>query len=80
MKPTWRVIKDELHNCECLICEKKFSFYLPDHFNMDLVTCPTCNQQVWAPSCPNGCPSFDVDYMGDSIKFDTKGTTNEEHS
>ena len=45
-------------NCRCLICGKEFISIEKDHFNMKLVECPTCGQQVWVPKCPNGCPSF----------------------
>ncbi|MBE9592743.1 MAG: hypothetical protein IMF19_04615 [Proteobacteria bacterium] len=84
MKPTWKVQKDFDSNsvkCKCLICGKKFIFVLEGHFNMRLIKCPTCNQQVWVPKCPNGCPSFDLDHTGDTIKFDdyiTKDVKNEE--
>jgi hypothetical protein len=62
MKPTWKKIiltSGKISpNCKCLICGKEFTFLGDGHFNMRLVTCPTCNQQVWVPKCLNGCKSF----------------------
>ena len=74
MKPTWKLLpldtKDS-YNCKCLICGKEFTFLGDEHFNMRLIECPTCNQQVWIPRCPNGCPSLDASdspkHLGDSI-------------
>ena len=61
MKPTWEILElidKDCSNCKCLICEEEFTFLGDGHFNMKLIKCPTCKQQVWVPRCPNGCPSF----------------------
>ena len=75
MKRTWKLTcnpERDSPNCKCLICNKEFLFLVSGHLNMELVTCPTCNQQVWVPECPNGCPSFDLPNI--------KETTDEEAS
>ena len=90
MKPTWRVqekLDNNSTNCQCLICGNKFLSIRGSHvFNMRLVTCSCCKQQVWVPRCPNGCPSFDdsdsPEHLGNSIKFDDyipEDAKNEEH-
>jgi DNA-directed RNA polymerase subunit RPC12/RpoP len=59
MQSTWKILHlVDGPNCRCLICGKQFTFLGDDHFNMRLITCLTCNQQVWIPKCLNGCPSF----------------------
>ena len=61
MKPTWELIcytERMSSNCRCLTCGKEFTLLKDGHFNMRLITCPTCKQEVWVPRCPNGCPSF----------------------
>lgn len=76
MKPTWKLLADpekDSSNCKCLTCGKEFIFLGEGHFNMRLVTCPACRQQVWIPRCPNGCPSFDNSdssgHLGNSIQL-----------
>ena len=61
MKPTWQQLRSvDGPNCRCLTCGKEFTFLADGHFNMRFIKCPTCNQQVWVPRCPNGCSSFDA--------------------
>lgn len=63
MEPTWKIlsiIDEDSSNAKCLICVKEFTFLEDGHFNMRLIKCPTCKQEVWVPRCPNGCPSFDA--------------------
>lgn len=90
MNPTWKKIVftsgKVSPNCKCLICGKEFTFLGDSHFNMKLITCPTCKQQVWVPRCPNDCPSFDnsdsPEHLGSSIKFNDyipEDVKNEEH-
>lgn len=62
MKSTWKILENidkDSATCKCLICGKQFTYLGDGHFNMRLIKCPTCNQQVWVPRCPNGCPSFE---------------------
>jgi DNA-directed RNA polymerase subunit RPC12/RpoP len=62
MKATWKKIiltsGESSPNCKCLPCGKEFTFLGEGHFNMRLIKCPTCKQEVWVPRCPNGCSSF----------------------
>ena len=61
MEQTWKVIDTldrDFCNCKCLICGNEFISIGKENFNMKLIKCPTCNQQVWIPRCPNGCPSL----------------------
>ena len=62
MKPTWKgitITKNGSPNCRCLVCGKEFLHLGQGHFNMRLIHCPLCRQQLWVPRCPNGCPSFE---------------------
>lgn len=78
MKPTWKKIvltSGKISpNCKCLICGKEFTFLGDGHFNMRLITCPTCNQQVWVPNCPNGCEAFIKEDKDEEIPFNKCGS------
>lgn len=47
----------------CSICGAEFHCIGKGHFNMRVLNCPLCKQEVWVPRCPKGCPSF-VDSSG----------------